>query len=173
MTTPSFFWDDKRMKQKKHEVVVVNPTPEEMQAEVMSSYVEVAREHGIDETFLAKRGKAELNAKYVKHIKVKGRIEDESTIPANYKVIGVFRDEEGNLETLLQFSGKDMPIRQRSREGHHKLYGHVPEPATIQNQFQTIVFQSMMPEPDPPPDLDDPNACISGAEHLIEVDEET
>jgi hypothetical protein len=151
-------------------VEAVNPTPEEMLDEVMNSYVDVAREQGIDETFLAKRGKAELNAKYVKHIKVKGRIEDETTIPANYKVIGVFQDVEGNIETLLQFTGKDMPIRQRSRESHNKLYGHQPEPSIIRNQFQTIVFQSMMPEPDPPPDEDDPNACISGAEHLIDVE---
>jgi hypothetical protein len=161
------------MEKKMDEVIIVeavNPTPEEMLDEVMHSYVDVAREKGIDETFLAQRGKAELNAKYVKHIKVKGRIEDETTIPANYKVIGVFRDVEGNIETLLQFSGRDMPIRQRARESHNKLYGHQPEPSIIRNQFQTIVFQSMMPEPDPPPDEDDPNACISGAEHLIDVE---
>ena len=156
------------MKQKKHEVEIINPTPEDMSRDVMNSYVDAAREVGVDEQFLAQRGKAELNAKYIKHIKIKGRIEDEDSVPRNYKIIGVFRDSEGEIETLLQFTGKDMPVRQRARESHNKLYGHQPEPAAVKNQFQTIIFQSMMPEPDPPPDENDPNACISGAEHLID-----
>lgn len=158
------------MKEKKHELEIINPTVEEIQADVMGSYVEVAREHGVDETFLAKKGKAELNAKYIKHIRISGRLEEGAELPRGYKVIGVFRDADGNPETLVQYKGNDMPIRQRAREGHNKLYGHQPEPSSIRNQFQTIIFQSMMPEPDPPPDESDPNACISGAEHLIDVE---
>jgi hypothetical protein len=31
-----------------------------------------------------------------------------------------------------------------------------------------VLFISAMPEPDPPPDESDTDACISGAEHLIQ-----
>ena len=168
MTTPLFFCDDRGMKRKKHEVEIVNPSPSEMQESVMNSYVDAAREIGIDEEFLAKKGKKELNAKFVKHIKVSGRLEEDFDLPRGYRVIGVFRNADGEPETLLEFKGHDMQIRQRARESHNKLMGHQPEPSAIKNQFQTIIFQSMVPEPDPPPDEDDPNACISSAKHLID-----
>jgi hypothetical protein len=67
----------------------------------------------------------------------------------------------------------DMPLRQKARESQSKLFGHEPKrDALLKQQFQSITFISMMPEPDPPPDLTNPNACISGTEHLIDIEDE-
>lgn len=143
-------------------------TPEEMVQDVLKSYTDAALEVGIDADFLAKRGKQELNARAKKQIKVPGRLGHEDKLPKGYKVVGVFTDAEGEETTLLEYVGPDMPIRQRARESHHKLFGHILEPVHIKEQHQHIHFHTTTPEPDPPPDEDDPSACISGAETLVE-----
>ncbi len=142
-------------------------TPEEMVQDVLKSYTDAALEVGVDADFLARRGKQELNARYRKIEKVPGRLEEEK-LPKNYRVIGVFKDHEGKPTTLVEVVGPDMPIRQRAREGHNKLFGHILEPDRIKEQHQHIHFHTTIPEPDPPPNEDDPSACISGAETLVE-----
>jgi hypothetical protein len=143
-------------------------TPDEMVREVLKSYTDAALEVGIDADFLALRGKQELNARYRKIEKVPGRLEEGEKLPKNCRVIGVFKDHEGKPTTLVEVVGPDFPIRQRAREGHNKLFGHILEPVHIKEQHQHIHFHTTIPEPDPPPDEDDPSVCISGAETLVE-----
>lgn len=143
-------------------------TPEEMSSEIIVSYEAAAREKGIDEAMLARKAKAELNAKTVKHIKVPGVMKAESPdLPPGYKVVGVFVDSEGVETTLLEQTLADFSIRQKGRESQHRLYDHFPAERRI-NENRSIIFISNMPEIDPPPDEKDPTARISGTEHLLE-----
>lgn len=143
-------------------------TPEEMCAEVMESYETAARSKGIDENMLARKAKAELNAKTVKHIKVAGVMKaDSPNLPPGYKIVGVFIDTEGVETTLLEQTLADFGIRQKGRESQHRLYDHYPADKSIREN-RSITFISLMPGPDPPPDEDDPTAQISGTEHLLE-----
>jgi len=143
-------------------------TPEEMCAEVMESYEAAARRKGIDEDMLARKGKAELNAKLVKVHKVPGELRaDSPDLPRGYRILGVFVDDEDGTTTLIEQSMPDFTIRQKGRESQHRLYDHFPAERRI-NEHRSITFISMMPEPDPPPEEDDPNARISGTEHLLE-----
>ena len=143
-------------------------TPEEMVQEVLKSYTDAALEVGIDADFLARRGKQELNAKLKKHIKVPGSLEFDEKVPKGYKIVGIFTDSEGEPTTLLEYVGPDFVIRQRARESHNKLFGHLLEPVHIKEQHQHIHFHTTIPEPDPPPDEEDPTVCITGAETLVE-----
>lgn len=143
-------------------------SPEEMSSEIIISYEAAAREKGIDEGMLARKAKAELNAKSVKHIKVPGvKKSDSPDLPPGYKVVGVFIDTEGVETTLLEQTLADFSIRQKGRESQHKLYDHFPAERRI-NENRSIVFISSMPEIDPPPDEKDSTARISGTEHLLE-----
>lgn len=142
-------------------------TPEETTQDILKSYTDVAREKGIDEAFVVQKHKKEFAAQSVKHITVEGRIEDE-TVPKGYRIVGVFKNSDGNPRTLLEYKGPDMPIRQKARESVHSTFGHKQEKEIFRDQYQTIIFQTLMPEPDPPPDESDKDACISGTEHLID-----
>jgi hypothetical protein len=152
---------------KKNEITITT-TAEEMSSEIIMSYEAAAREKGIDEAMLARKAKAELNAKTVKLHKVPGVMKAESPdLPPGYKVVGVFVDSEGVETTLIEQSAVDFATRQKGRESQHRLYDHYPAERRI-NENRSITFISMMPEPDPPPDEDDPTARISGTEHLLE-----
>jgi hypothetical protein len=146
--------------------IIPTTSAEEMSSEIIVSYEAAAREKGIDEAMLARKAKAELNARAVKLHKVPGEMKEGTELPPGYKILGVFVDDEGST-TLLEQKLPDMNIRQKGRESQHRLLDHFPAERRIQEN-RSITFISMMPEPDPPPDEKDPTARISGTEHLLE-----
>ena len=151
----------------KDEIEIINPEPIDIIRDLTQPFEDASREIGIDEKLLARRGKQELDARGVRVISIQGRIEDDTVLPKGYKVLGVFKDSEAEVRTLVEQKLPDMTIRHKARQSFHDLYGHKKsEGHKAQNQI--IIVNTMMPKPDPPPNEEDPDACISGTEYLIE-----
>jgi hypothetical protein len=151
----------------KSEIEIINPEPAEIIRDLTQPFEDAGRDIGIDEKLLARRGRQELDAKAVRVISIQGRIEKDTVLPKGYKVIGVFKDSESEVRTLVEHKLADMGVRHKARQSFHDLYGHKKSEAQ-RAQNQIIIVNTLMPKPDPPPNEEDPNACISGTEYLIE-----
>jgi hypothetical protein len=144
-------------------------TPDEMQQELLKSYADALREAGVDEEYIARKHKAELNARRKSTVKLKGKLPEGEELPSGYKTIATtLPDDEGKRETLVEVSGPDMQIRQRGREGANRMLDHIPSDRLLIEKTGTVIIKSYVPEPDALPDFSDGETHrISGTDDMV------
>lgn len=107
-------------------------TRDEIIQDLRSPFKSVLNRGGIDDEFLVKRIKQELNAKETRVVKAKGALTADSlpktkkgNVKPGYKIIGTSGVIE-TLNTLLAVDFIDWGIRQKARMDVHKLRGDYP-----------------------------------------------
>lgn len=114
-------------------------TEQELTEAILRPIAEAVEKQGLTPTYLARKLKRELNAKFVKHLKIKGAVREDGLPKTNHRVIAqsgtilyVKGDDDdvdikvGDGETLIEVRLDDIPTRQRARQDAHKLLGHYP-----------------------------------------------
>lgn len=117
------------------------PTSEDIINALASPFTDALDGVGVTKKFLAKRIKAELNAKQVTRLKVKGALGDaelpktpKGKTKAGVKVVAksglLATDKDGQVfgdgDTVIQFQDINWLVRQKARMDAHKLRGDYP-----------------------------------------------
>ena len=135
---------------KKSDAAIKNKRIDILQ-KVLGPYQLALRSSGIGPEVLAHQRKNQLNAKSVKHIKLKGDVAIGTKLAPGYRVIaggGVEETEHGNIvfdDTLIEFRGIDWGIQEKATSALEKIFD-VPQKQIIEHQG-SIAMTNFPPEP--------------------------
>lgn len=102
---------------------------EETIAELLSPYRQALDDKGIGPNLLARKRKQQLNAKSVKHIKIKGELAEDAKLPPGYKIIshgGMVVGDKGVTtfdDAVIEYKGNDWAIQTKATESLEKILG--------------------------------------------------
>ena len=120
--------------------------------ELLSPYKQALNDRGIGPKLLARKRKQQLNAKSVKHIKIKGKLEPDVKLPPGYKVIsygGVVDGPQGASifdDAVIEYRGVDWGIQTKATESIEKILGLHTEKTEVVHSG-TVQMTNFPPQP--------------------------